>query len=299
MRIAAPHPPAEIPRFVLYGENTSATLAEAVHIELIETRSRLHNWHIGTHTHAGLFQVLFLFGGQVCATVDEEKWDCRGPVVITIHPSVAHGFDFTQDAYGYVLTVDQNLMFSATMGQTDLYAALFVEALAIDLTAQAGTQARLEPLLQQLMTEMEQRQHGHALMLEWLARSILLLLLRAAAEQRLTGVAGRCDFELFSQFRTQVELHFKQQWPVEQYAALLRVTPTRLTRLCVKLSGKSAYRLTQDRLILEACRQLRYVPHSIASIAYELGFLDPAYFSRLFKKRTGLTPQDFRAAPAP
>ena len=43
-----------------------------------------------------------------------------------------------------------------------------------------------------------------------------------------------------------------------------------------------------------ACRKLTYVPASIASIAYELGFQDPAYFSRLFKKRVGVTPKAFR-----
>lgn len=46
--------------------------------------------------------------------------------------------------------------------------------------------------------------------------------------------------------------------------------------------------------MLEACRKLTYLPASIASIAYELGFQDPAYFSRLFKKRIGVTPKVFR-----
>ncbi|GAC1328826.1 MAG: hypothetical protein NVS3B11_09160 [Collimonas sp.] len=47
--------------------------------------------------------------------------------------------------------------------------------------------------------------------------------------------------------------------------------------------------------MLKACRKLTYVP---ASIAYELGFQDPAYFSRLFKKRMGVTPKEFRRHPA-
>ena len=54
-----------IPQFTLYGEQAPIGGAEFVHIELIETRSRLHCWRIGSHTHRGLFQVLFLFGGQI------------------------------------------------------------------------------------------------------------------------------------------------------------------------------------------------------------------------------------------
>jgi AraC family transcriptional activator of pobA len=284
----------EIPKFALYGEQTRADNAEFVHIELIETRSRLHDWHIDRHTHPGLFQVLFLFGGEVRAGVNEALWECEGPVVITINPSVVHGFDFSPEAQGYVLTVDQNVVFSAAENQGDLYSSLFMEPLAIDLAAEPEMRERLESLLKQLLTEAAWPQYGHTLMLEWLARSALLLLVRLHAERRFADQSGRSDFELFSRFRAEVEQRYKEQWQVSQYAEALRVTPTRLNRLCIKLSGKSAFDTTQDRLMLEACRKLTYVPASIASIAYELGFQDPAYFSRLFKKRIGVTPKEFR-----
>ncbi|NRR33126.1 helix-turn-helix domain-containing protein [Oxalobacteraceae bacterium] len=289
--------PSEIPQFALYGEQTRADSTEFVHIELIETRSRLHDWHIATHTHPGLFQVLFLFGGEVRASVSGALWECRGPVAITIHPSVAHGFDFSPEAQGYVLTVEQNVVFAVAENHGELYSSLFVQPLAIDLAGLPEVRARLEPLLKNLIAEAAWPQYGHTLMLEWLARSALLLLVRVHAEHRMADRSGRSDFELFSRFRAEVERHFRQQWQIGQYADALRVTPIRLNRLCLKLSGQSAFDLTQDRLMLEACRKLTYVPASIASIAYELGFQDPAYFSRLFKKRIGLTPREFRRHP--
>lgn len=292
-----PKPPApDIPQFALYGEQTRGENAELVHIELIETRSRVHQWHIENHTHRGMFQVLFLYGGEVRASVDGALWHCRAPSAITIHPSVVHGFDFSQEAHGYVLTIDQNVVFAAGENHADLYAPLFVEPLAIDLAGAPERRMRLESLLQNLLTEAAWPQHGHTLMLEWLARSALLLLVRQQAERRFADQSGRGEFELFSRFRAEVERHFKQQWQVSQYADALRVAAARLNRLCLKLSGKSAFDITQDRLMLEACRKLTYLPASIASIAYELGFQDPAYFSRLFKKRMGQTPKQFRRA---
>ncbi|WP_373987154.1 helix-turn-helix domain-containing protein [Duganella sp. BuS-21] len=284
-------PSTDIPQFALYGEQTRNVNAEFVHIELIETRSRLYDWHIDNHTHPGLFQVLFLLGGEVRANIGDAVWQRSGPVAITIHPSVIHGFDFSPEAHGYVLTVDQNVIFSAAHGQGDLYSPLFVQPLAIGLE---GIHQRLVALLENLSLEAAWPEYGHTLMLEWLARSALLLLVRAQAEITLADQSGRSDFELFSRFRAEVEQHYKEQWQVGQYAEALRVTSTRLNRLCLKLSGQSAFDLTQDRLMLEACRKLTYLPASIASIAYELGFQDPAYFSRLFKKRMGISPKDFR-----
>src|SRR5450830_1151395 len=131
---------SEVPQFSLYGEETRPDNAEFVHIELIETRSRLHDWHIQSHTHRGLFQVLFLMSGHVSAEIDNAVWECEGPVAITIHQSVVHGFAFSEEAVGFVLTVDQNVVFAVGSGtgadsQTDIFATLFVQPLAIDLQA--------------------------------------------------------------------------------------------------------------------------------------------------------------------
>jgi AraC family transcriptional activator of pobA len=289
--------PPEVPQFALYGEEMRPENGEFVHVELIETRSSRHDWHISDHTHRGLFQVLFLFSGHVRASVDGAVWDCDGPTAITIHPSVVHGFDFSQQAQGYVLTLDQQVVFAAAEGDAGVFSSLFVQPLAIDLAGVPDARERIEGLLKNLIAEASWPHYGYTLMLEWLARSALMLLVRVHAEHRLADRARHGDFELLNRFRAEVERRFRQQWLVGQYAAALRVTPTRLNRLCLRLAGKSAFDIGQDRLMLEACRKLTYAPTGIASIAYELGFQDPAYFSRLFKKRLGVTPKEFRQQP--
>jgi AraC family transcriptional activator of pobA len=291
MKKRSQNPPLPtVPRFALYGEQSHAAGAELVHIELIETRSRLHDWHIARHTHAGLFQVLFLTDGQLNAEIDNSEQVCTGPTVITIHPSVEHGFDFSHEAEGYVLTVDQSMVFGAGDG----FAPLFVHALVFNLNDESQLASRLELLMTQLMTEFAGQHQGHALMLQWLAQCVMMLLVRLHAERLSAEQSGRNDFELFSRFRAQLEQHYKEQWVVEQYARKLSLTPARLNRLCLRLAQQSAFDLTQRRLMLEACRQLTYLPSAIATIAYELGFQDPAYFSRTFKRQMGTTPTLFR-----
>jgi len=290
MRPSLPAP--AIPRFALYGEQT---LAEAVHVELIETRSRLHDWHIERHTHPGLFQVLFLLRGSVRAVIEEAVWERRGPVALTVHPSVVHGFDFAEGAQGYVLTVDQNVLFATPDHHGELFAPLFVEPLSLALARQP--RARIEGLLRNMVEEAAWPRQGNALMLEWLARSVLLLLARVHAEHSAASRSGHGEFRLFAAFRAAVEHHYKEGVPVAHYAGLLRVTPVRLNRLCLKLAGKSAFDIVQDRPMLEACRKLTCAPSSVASVACELGFQDPAYFSRAFKRRTGVSPKAYRERP--
>lgn len=291
---------ADVPQFALYGEHTAQHNAEFVHVELIETRSRQHDWHIGRHTHQGLFQVLFLMAGGVRATLGETVREHRGPLAITVHPGLVHGFDFSEQAQGYVLTVDQNVLFSTSDSQGDLFSPLFVEPLAMALDGAPAAPAcrRIEALLDNLIEETAWPRQGHTLMLEWLARSVLLLLVRVQAEQSVARASGHADFALFSRFRAAVEARYKSAAAVGDYADLLHVTAVHLNRLCLRLAGKSAFELVQDRLMLEACRKLTYAPSGVASIAYELGFQDPAYFSRAFRKHVGVTPRQFRARGA-
>jgi len=298
--MAIPKQSTEVPQFSLYGESARTSVAEFVHIEMIETRSRLHDWHIARHSHPGLFQVLFLMSGQVRAEVEDEIWDCTGPVAITLHSSVEHGFDFSEEAVGFVLTVDQNVVFAVDAGDhggvthSDIFSALFLRPLAIELDSVPQIRERIEAVLRHLIAESAWPLFGHTLMLEWLARSVLLLLVRLEEDHRSADRSGHRDFALFSRFRTLVEAHYREQWLVGRYADELHVSASRLNRLCLKLGGQSAFDMTQHRLMLEACRKLTYVPSSVATIAYELGFQDPAYFSRLFKRHMGSTPKEFR-----
>lgn len=294
-RIANDMNTPDIPQFALYGETLPETAAELVHLELIETRSRLYDWHIASHTHRGLFQLLFLFRGKVRATIDAAVWDCEGPTVITIHPSVVHGFEFSKAAQGYVLTLDQSVLFGKPGDQqADRFTALFIEPLRMNFEPASEVLERIEALLGQMMKEFITPLNGHSLMLDWLARCILLLLLREQKDRFDSDTIGRADFDTFSRFRALVDARYREQWNVARYAAKLKMTESRLNRLCLRLGGKSAFEITQQRLILEARRKLTYVPASVSSVAYELGFQDPAYFSRVFKRHTGLTPKQFR-----
>ena len=83
-----------------------------------------------------------------------------------------------------------------------------------------------------------------------------------------------------------VEARYLEHWPAQRFARELGLSETGLNRLCRRLTGLTAFELIQQRVTLEARRKLVYSAHSVSSIAAELGFKDPAYFCRFFRRRS-------------
>ena len=83
---------------------------------------------------------------------------------------------------------------------------------------------------------------------------------------------------------------------LSEYAELLFVSPKSLTKRLKALDHKTPTNIIRDRIILQAKRDLRFTDKSVKEIAFELGFEDPAYFTRLFKKSEAVSPLQYRTA---
>jgi AraC-like DNA-binding protein len=100
---------------------------------------------------------------------------------------------------------------------------------------------------------------------------------------------------LVQRFRGLVERDFAHRHRVSDYAAELGVSPGHLNTLCRTQLRQSASARIHGRLVLEARRLLLYSDLTVAQIADRLGFGDPAYFSRFFRREAGTAPTAFRA----
>lgn len=95
---------------------------------------------------------------------------------------------------------------------------------------------------------------------------------------------------------TLLDAHFRRQKQTLFYAEQLSLSTKRLNELSKKYFGKTVAQLIHEKIMVEAKRELIYTNRTIKAIALELGFEDVAYFTRYFKRATGLTPQTFRAS---
>jgi len=287
---------SSIPAFALYGEPFGAP-ADMLHVEAIQARSRLYSWEIDAHTHHGLHQILWVASGPAEIALDDARERCRGPVAIVIPPGVVHAFRFSRDTEGQVLTFNPGAVIEGDLPATGhALRELFAGPRVLHFETAAATTRRIGTLFADLAEEFASADAAGSPVPLWLARAVIWRLARQGAMQ--TRSARRGSQTLFTRFMVLVEAHHREHWPIARYAGELGLSPERLNRLTRAETGKAALDLVHARLEREACRRLTYIAAPISKLAFELGFEDPAYFCRFFKRRTGRSPRDYRRAIA-
>lgn len=288
--MARPSAP-NLPNFALYGETERNVAAEFIHVERISERSSLYEWTISPHVHPGIFQILLLTEGESLLATEAGELPLLPPCLVTIPCGAVHAFRFAPDAQGWVLSVADALLADPRIAALGA-AALVREGAPRCLPLGLGALTDLgEPVMALLAAE------GGAA--GPLALAGLALLLagaeRMAADQAgVSGTAPDRRIALVRRFGALVEERFREHLAVADYARLLGTTAQTLTRACRYAVGKPPGAMVQDRLVREAVRALAFSAASVTTVALDLGFADPAYFSRMFKARTGREPSRFR-----
>lgn len=96
------------------------------------------------------------------------------------------------------------------------------------------------------------------------------------------------------QFKSLLLSKFRMMKSPAEYATLLNITPAYLNEVVKDKTGHPVSHWIHQEIILEAKRTLFYTNNTSKEIAHALGYSDPAYFIRLFKKVTGVSPLQFR-----
>ncbi len=280
-----PTPRAAILNYNLFGE--TGDLPDVVHCETIETRSRLHDWELAPHRHARLHQILLLESGGGRVSLDGQGHTLGPSSLVNVPIGLVHSFTFTPGTVGLVVTLAAEMLDVALQPTEGLRQVLAQPAVLPAASAHLRT-----------MTEIAETFAGRDFARAHMLRSLSALILGQIA--RTLNVAGRAGGaasapDLLTRFETLLEAHYLEHWTVADYADALAVSPTHLTCVCRVATGRPATRLIEERVVREARRNLVYTGLTVSTIAYALGYADPAYFSRVFSRATGLAPREFRA----
>ena len=149
-------------------------------------------------------------------------------------------------------------------------------------------------LIQQMVGEIQSPGSAHGDLLRTYLQLFLIQTLRLLEQQDALVDADSNHNQLVRDFIALVEQNFRQDHSVTAYAEKLFVAPKSLTKRLSALNYPTPSQIIRDRLVLEAKRQLKFSDKTVKEVAFELGFDDPAYFSRLFSKAAGQSPAQFR-----
>lgn len=295
-----PQAPRTVPRFFLYGEADKDAETRFIHVETIAARSRLHDWAIRPHRHSNLFQFLLMTGGSCTLQVDAAVHTLKAPAIVTMPRGFVHGFNFSTDTDGWVISIADDYAAEVVMAQASQAAELVepgilrvASILRLDRTTLAAH--RLEDRCSEIEREFRWSALGRVAAITANLQLLFLSLARLRHEHERAAATTNDDAVLFGRFRSLVESWYREHQSVAKYTRALGVTEKRLAAACRTAVNRTPLELIHDRLVIEAKRSLLYTSMSVAAVAYSLGFEDPAYFSRFFARQTGMAPRVFAA----
>ncbi|USD62523.1 4-hydroxyphenylacetate catabolism regulatory protein HpaA [Vibrio sp. SCSIO 43140] len=262
------------------------------HVEKLDSLALFFGRNMPTHYHDRYYQIHCILEGNTHVLLDESHYSKHGVTLFFTPPTVPHSFVTDDHASGFVITASQTLVWrllDIEIGRNDV-ASTAMQPFCTEIAEDHRLIQRFEQLIDE--------QSGEDFMSDSACQAILQLILidvlRLANAQPTNTTYRSNDVHVFNQFSQLIEQNYKSHWTLPQYADQLGLTTARLNDICRRVSGLASKRLVADRVMQEARRLLLLTAMSVQEVAYELGYQDPAYFARFFKKNSGETASGFR-----
>lgn len=273
---------------------------DEIQFDLIEMPSFFYeNGDAPKHAHIHTFyQIIWFQRGSGVHYVDFKKYPITDNTFFFISPGQIHYFDSNQDYRGIIIHFNE--CFLSDEGSSENVFLKYNVFNAFDAvpyyTMNLDAVKRLDRILEEMRCEVsEYESFAHKDYLKYLVKMFLIYVQRMG--HRGTGIPLCINNSLnrtFVRFRQMLEHHYRQIHTVKEYANCLNVSTKTLTNCVYESSHNTPLKIINERIILEAKRQLLHSDLKIKEIAFYLGFEDPSYFVKFFKRQTGYLPAEFR-----
>lgn len=253
------------------------------------------------HVHS-FYEILWFQDGKGHHTVDFMEYNVVPGTIFFLSPGQIHHFDHKEGYKGVAIKMCIDLM-KDNMAEDSGMGKLFLKYNgfhAYDASPYYIIDEHTADMLRPLVEEMEDESHRQGEFGNIDILKSLLCIFMAKIQRHGTHEAAekldtlRPSHQLFIQFRRMVEKEYPRLHTVQEYASHLNVSVRTLHKSVNECSGKTPLSIINDRIVLEAKRMVRYTDLMIKEISAELGYDDPSYFVKLFKRQTGHLPSDFR-----
>lgn len=229
-------------------------------------------------------------GGRSLWELDFNQLTLEGPSLCYVAPGQVHRYLDLQACEGWLVFSKNELLSKECREILDTYLHIRQSVRISDTDAVF----KAAPLLEELVAQ--ENLLLQKLLLGSLTETIAgLTASRIAQSHQSLNSRSKQPYETVTRFKRLVVEKCREVKQVKAYAALLHITPLHLNEVVKNTTGFPASYWINQEILLEAKRLLYYTTSDVKQIAYELGYEDHAYFSRFFKKNTGMTALAFRA----
>jgi len=247
------------------------------------------------HRH-DFFEVLFLHKGSGIHVIDSSEYKIVPPCIFFMSPGQAHKLELSSDIEGYIYIFAADYYLYDKNNQNRLLEFPFFFTINQDNPPLQLISESDSLFFKQLFVKAISEVSKEMINTD-LTRSLLDTILNYASsiyksdEQKIEKGKGHLLVKRFFQL---VEENYQNNFSVNEYAEMLAITPNHLTQTVRQLTGRTSNEILQSKQILEIKRLLIHTNLSVTQIADELHFNDQSYFTKFFKKTTGITPGQFR-----
>ncbi len=235
--------------------------------------------------------------GYVIYGPDEARLELAAPQILWLPFAARGAFRLQAGGEGASFVATEDVVWR-TIGENPLATQLrplLDRTLIAPAERVAERLAEIEALFVALARESSDPGPGAPAMTGLYLGLVLMHLWRACGIARASDALGG-GAPTAQRFRQLVELHYRDNLGLDDFSRMLGVTRAHLHEACVRALGRPPQQLVHERLHVEARMRLRETAQTIEQIAYSLGFRDPAYFSRFFSRRSGMSPGAYRKA---
>jgi AraC family transcriptional regulator, transcriptional activator of pobA len=227
--------------------------------------------------------------GEFLFEIDFGEIKLKGAAICFVGPGQVHRYLKRKDNEGWFVFVDVSLV-------TEQYREIFdaYQHVRQTVAVEAGDVLFKSMLIFQQLLSSEPGVLNRSVISFQLSAIVGMIALKIMQPKTSGNSINGQRYLLSNHFKQLVKQDYKDVKQVQQYAERLNITPLYLNEVVREITGFPASYWIQQEIILEAKRLLYYTVLDVKQIAYELGYEDHAYFSRFFKKNTGMTALEFR-----
>ena len=243
------------------------------------------------HRHNFNF-ILLLDKGEGIHEIDFVPHTVTDKCVFLLRPGQVHQLQLKAGTTGYLLEFDTEFYHPA-----DKFSAQRLRKASSKNFCQieADRFDKLNVILSLIYDEYIGKEEGYKDAIKASLEIFYVELMRQSLNSKNANISvGSYTQERFDDFISLLETHFAMYKQVSQYTNLMNLSSYQLNEITKTTVGKTASALIDERILLEAKRHLLATSNQVKEIADHLGYEDPSYFIRFFKKHTGQSPDSFR-----